>query len=176
MRKAATWLAVLSAVLTLQSVAKADPAHSSYRIHVRVTGDENLADMLQSNLARELRKLDSVEVVDDRDATYVLHVVAVNSRAGFAAAVLLTWKADMESPFFFSDDKACYPTEDQLKNLKDAYQDYVIVEDLSVFTDGNIQSLASRIAAAVDVNNVEVFRQTQRRLDEMRKKRQHPPS
>jgi len=120
---------------------------------------------------RELRKLDSVEVVDAKDAEYELSLVTVKTSRSYAMSALLTSKTDLTWTLYFSKNDACHPTDEQQKETRELLQDYVLVHDLWVFTDSDIQSLASRVAAAVDVNDVERFRQIMRRIEEYRKKR-----
>lgn len=159
-------LATVSILVTAQQGTAA-----TFKIKLSVTLDGPGGDVFRSALAREFRKLDGVEVVDDAVPENELRVVAVPMTSGFAASVLLTSKADVESPLYFSENKDCYPTEKEVAASAEMFKDYVVIEDVWVFIGSDVASLATRIAAAVDVNDVELHRQTQRRLEDLLRKR-----
>lgn len=167
--------------MILASAAVAAPAQPvqplpTFKVSVAVSMSAEYADVLQSNLVRELRKLDLVEVVDATDAQYRLHVTGITTAAGgFSVAVMIDHKVDLSPLILSNSDKHCRPTARQMKDLSDAYKDVVFVDSMWVMIDHDLPSLASHIAAAIDVHDVEQYRQVQQRQRDSRQKERVPP-
>jgi hypothetical protein len=173
MRRLAAFALLITCVTTTTALGQSTPAAAPpFRLRVKLTFGTSEVDVLKSALARELRRLDSVEIVDDDTADNTLSIVVVLSAGLYAASVVLVGKADMATPLYFSDSEACWPTEKQQNETQAFCSDYVTLDDQWVFTGRDLSGLATRIAAAVDVNDVEAHRQRYRRLEERRRLRQ----
>ena len=160
------------AVFDVAAQVKDGALQHQFTLRIAVTMPGEYADLIRSGLARELRRLDTVEVVDEKNADHVLHVVGVTTTAGgLAVAVTLETRLDVTPVMYFSSDERCHPTQKQTREIAGFYDDVSVVDNLWVFTDRDVQSLVSRIAAALDVNAVEHYRQIEHRLEDFRRRR-----
>jgi hypothetical protein len=168
------WIASVLMITTVFSAAgqtHEQSTHHRFAVRIAVTMSDEYADLMRSSLARELRRLDSVEVSNEKNANHTLHVVGVTTAAGgLAVAVTLESRVVVTPVMYFSLDQKCYPTENQKHEVSEAYRDAVVVDYLWVFTDHDVQSLAARIVAAVDANAIEHHRETEKQLDLLRKR------
>jgi hypothetical protein len=163
----------VSLPLAPRGFAQDKPAAHPFKVQIAVTMPSEFTDLMRSDLARELRRLDTVQVVGEKHADHTLHIVGVRtSSGGFAVAVTLETKVDVTPVMYFSHDEKCFPTGKQQRDVAEFYDDVAVVDNLWVSTDNEIQSLATRITAAVDVSAVEHHRQFEQQLQDRLRKRE----
>lgn len=184
-------LAVMSICFMGEPVA-VDIENAKFNVHVSVSCDDDTTKaMIESSIKRELRSLGDIELVEEKDATWILRLVAIahtyessgNKTGKTSIAIMRLYRTtsvfSIKSAFFdyqhgfkkrlFSDSELDKIDEIAKDRASFTYTDPTL--SLIVNIDRNdLSNTCKEIVAEFDVENIEPSREQRRKLRRMLKK------
>lgn len=157
---------------------------SDFNIAVNVSADNTYQNLLKHYLIKGISEINDVNVVGFEFADHVIEVVSLRTSSGlYVASVVFKTKLnqdaiiqvgllfDEEGISYLEDEKKLAEVTDSLKNnsqgraFRIALLDAFTSEYHSVYTDGDLQNLADRIVADINIDVFQEERDSNKRID-----------